>query len=98
MIFFWTCAKLLNRKRFVEDENCTGTLKTFCLTPEYNVIMLAATYIEISVRLDDTRGGVQIYFAVRRRAAENAIIFKIPTPGQGIIFVVSLNDRVHILP
>ena len=31
-------------------------------------------------------GGVLIYFSVRR-AAEQGIIFRIPTPGQGIIFV-----------
>ena len=32
-------------------------------------------------------GGVLIYFSVRGRAAEQGIIFRIPTPGQGIIFV-----------
>ena len=28
-----------------------------------------------------------IYFSVRGRAAEQGIIFRIPTPGQGIVFV-----------
>ena len=32
-------------------------------------------------------GGVLIYFSVRGRAAGQGIIFRIPTPGQGIIFV-----------
>ena len=32
-------------------------------------------------------GGVLIYFSVRGRAAEQGIISRIPTPGQGIIFV-----------
>ena len=32
-------------------------------------------------------GEVLIYFSVRGRAAEQGIIFRIPTPGQGIIFV-----------
>ena len=33
-------------------------------------------------------GGVLlIYFSLRGRAAEQGIIFRIPTPGQGIIFV-----------
>ena len=32
-------------------------------------------------------GGILIYFSVRERAAEQGIIFRIPTPGQGIIFV-----------
>ena len=32
-------------------------------------------------------GGVLIYFSVRGRAAEQGIIFRIPTPGQGITFV-----------
>ena len=32
-------------------------------------------------------GGVLIYFSVRGRATEQGIIFRIPTPGQGIIFV-----------
>ena len=32
-------------------------------------------------------GGVLIYFSVRGRAAEQGIIFRVPTPGQGIIFV-----------
>ena len=32
-------------------------------------------------------GGAFIYFSVRGRAAEQGIIFRIPTPGQGIIFV-----------
>ena len=31
--------------------------------------------------------GVLIHFSVWRRAAEQGIIFRIPTPGQGIIFV-----------
>ena len=31
--------------------------------------------------------GALIYFSVRGRAAEQGIIFRIPTPGQGIIFV-----------
>ena len=31
--------------------------------------------------------GVLIYFSVRGRAAEQGIIFRIPTPGQGIVFV-----------
>ena len=34
-------------------------------------------------------GEVLIYFSVRGRAAEQGIIFRIPTPGQGIIFVKS---------
>ena len=34
-----------------------------------------------------TQGEVLIYFSVRARAAEQGIIFRIPTPGQGIIFV-----------
>ena len=33
------------------------------------------------------REGGTIYFSVRGRAAEQGIIFRIPTPGQGIIFV-----------
>ena len=32
-------------------------------------------------------GGVLIYFSERGRAAEQGIIFRLPTPGQGIIFV-----------
>ena len=32
-------------------------------------------------------GEVLIYFSVRGRAAQQGIIFRIPTPGQGIIFV-----------
>ena len=32
-------------------------------------------------------GGALIYFSVRGRAAEQGIIFRIPTPGQGIIIV-----------
>ena len=32
-------------------------------------------------------GGVLIYFSVRGPAAEQGIIFRILTPGQGIIFV-----------
>ena len=32
-------------------------------------------------------GGALIYFSVRGRAAEQGTIFRIPTPGQGIIFV-----------
>ena len=32
-------------------------------------------------------GGLLIYFSVRGRAAEQGIIFRIPTPGQGIVFV-----------
>ena len=32
-------------------------------------------------------GGVLIYFSVRGRAAGQGIIFRIPTPGQGFIFV-----------
>ena len=32
-------------------------------------------------------GVVLIYFSVRGRAAEQGIIFRIPTLGQGIIFV-----------
>ena len=32
-------------------------------------------------------GGVLIYFSVQGRAAEQGIIFTIPTPGQGIIIV-----------
>ena len=32
-------------------------------------------------------GGALIYYSVRGRAAEQGIIFGIPTPGQGIIFV-----------
>ena len=32
-------------------------------------------------------GGILIYFSVRGRAAKQCIIFRIPTPGQGIIFV-----------
>ena len=37
---------------------------------------------------DDPRGGgVLLYFSVRERAAEQGIIFRIPTPGQGIVFV-----------
>ena len=32
-------------------------------------------------------GEVLTYFSVRGRAAEQGIIFRIPTPGQGIIFV-----------
>ena len=32
-------------------------------------------------------GWVLIYFSVRGRAAEQGIILRIPTPGQGIIFV-----------
>ena len=31
--------------------------------------------------------GVLIYFSVGEGAAEQSIIFRIPTPGQGIIFV-----------
>ena len=31
--------------------------------------------------------GTHIYFSARGRAAEQGIIFRIPTPGQGIIFV-----------
>ena len=38
-------------------------------------------------RLFARGGGVLIYFSVRGRAAEQGIIFRIPTPGQGIIFV-----------
>ena len=34
-----------------------------------------------------TRGRVLTYFSVRGRAAEQGIIFRILTPGQGIIFV-----------
>ena len=34
-----------------------------------------------------TPGEVLIYFSVRGRAAEQGIIFRIPTQGQGIIFV-----------
>ena len=33
-------------------------------------------------------GGVLIYFSVQGRAAEQGIIFRIPTPGQGVIFVI----------
>ena len=33
------------------------------------------------------RGGALMYFSVRGRAAEQGIIFRIPTPRQGIIFV-----------
>ena len=33
------------------------------------------------------RGRVLIYFSVRGRATEQSIIFRFPTPGQGIIFV-----------
>ena len=40
-------------------------------------------------------GGVLIYFSVRGRAAEQGIIFRSPTPGQGIIFV-KIGSRVHI--
>ena len=32
-------------------------------------------------------GEVLVYFSVRGRAAEQGIIFRIPTPVQGIIFV-----------
>ena len=32
-------------------------------------------------------GGGFIYFSVRGRAAEQGIIFRTPTPGQGIIFL-----------
>ena len=32
-------------------------------------------------------GGVLMYLYVRGRAAEQGIIFRIPTPGQGTIFV-----------
>ena len=40
-------------------------------------------------RLYKTPGGegVLVYFSVQGRAAEHGIIFRIPTPGQGIIFV-----------
>ena len=34
-----------------------------------------------------TPGGVLIHFSVRGRASEQGIIFRIPTPGQGIVFV-----------
>ena len=32
-------------------------------------------------------GGVLIYFSIRGRAAGQGIIFRIPTPGQGIFIV-----------
>ena len=32
-------------------------------------------------------GGLPIYFSLRGRAEEQGVIFSIPTPGQGIIFV-----------
>ena len=36
-------------------------------------------------------------FSVRGRAAEQGIIFRIPSPGQGMVFVKNqLHDRVHI--
>ena len=40
-----------------------------------------------SLKGNDPGGGVLIYFSVRGRAAGQGIIFRIPTPGQGIIFV-----------
>ena len=38
-------------------------------------------------REKSTPGEVLIYFSVQGSAAEQRIIFRIPTPGQGIIFV-----------
>ena len=39
------------------------------------------------VRMADSRGRYSYIFSVRGRAAEQGIIFRIQTPGQGIIFV-----------
>ena len=39
-------------------------------------------------------GGVLIYFCIRGRAAEQGIIFRLQTPGQGITFYLWLHDRV----
>ena len=35
-------------------------------------------------------GGVLIYVSVRGGAVEQAIIFRIPTPGDGLIFIYSV--------
>ena len=43
--------------------------------------------VPLAERLLIRGGGALIYFSVRGRAAEQGIIFRIPTPGQGIIFV-----------
>ena len=53
------------------------------------MLRLNAAGIKLRIfRTFHTRGGgVLIYFSVRGRANEQGIIFRIQTPGQGIIFV-----------
>ena len=49
-------------------------------------IMLFEEIFGVSSCCMQPRGGF-IYFTIRGRVAEQGIIFRIPTPGQGIIFV-----------
>ena len=62
------------------------------------VVCVSSTYM-FALEKSKPRGGgrVVIYFSVQGRAAEQGIIFRVPTPGQGIIFCKNrLHDRVHI--
>ena len=54
-----------------------------CRAPKFEIL---PTSLALVPRVG-APGEVLIYFSVRGRAAEQGIIFRIPTPGQGIIFV-----------
>ena len=56
----------------------------FCVV--ITVIFQFPLFSVVGKRMRESRG-VLICFSVRGRAAEQGVIFRVPTPGQGIIFV-----------
>ena len=53
----------------------------------YISICFIISHFLFSGRYNRKPGGILIYFSARGRATEQSVIFRIPTPGQGTIFV-----------
>ena len=87
----------------LKGKSSSSTIRTICFIWQQRKKWINGIYSTLLRNLQkpteftktpNTPGGVLIYFCIRGRAAEQGIIFRLQTPGQGITFYLWLHDRV----